>query len=61
MERALEIWRQHPDLAKPTLRQPWHSYLLGAWRREDQELADLIASGDYRAVGRISAGMQENL
>jgi UbiD family decarboxylase len=59
MERALEIWRQRPDLPAPRLRAPWYGYTLGLWSREDQELADLIARGDYHAVGRITREMQE--
>jgi 4-hydroxy-3-polyprenylbenzoate decarboxylase len=58
MERALAIWRQHPDLPEPRLMPPWHGYTLGHWSEQDQELADLITRGDYRAVGRITAAMQ---
>ncbi len=61
MERALDIWRQHPDLPQPQLRPPWHGYELGYWSEEDQTLADLIAQGDYKAVGRIAAQMQRKV
>src|SRR5712692_2799256 len=58
MERALEIWQQHADLPQPRLRPPWHGYPLGFWSEEDQVLADLIAHGDYKAVGRIASELQ---
>lgn len=58
MERALEIWKKQPDLPEPQLREPWYGYTLGYWTEEDQRLADLIAGGDYKAVGRITAEMQ---
>ena len=61
MERALALWRRQGDLPEPRLRQPWHGYELGWWDREDQELADLIARGDYKAVGRITARLQEQI
>jgi UbiD family decarboxylase len=56
MERALAIWRRQPGLPEPRLRQPWHSYSLGAWSERDQALADLIVQGDYQAVARLTAG-----
>lgn len=58
MERALEIWGRHPDLPVPQLREPWYGYELGFWNEEEQRLADLIAAGDYKAVGRIAKEMQ---
>jgi 4-hydroxy-3-polyprenylbenzoate decarboxylase len=61
MERALELWRQQGDLPEPRLRQPWHGYELGHWGQDDQELADLLVRGDYKAVGRITAALQERI
>lgn len=55
MERALDLWRQHPDLPQLQLRPPWYGYSLGYWTPSDQELADLIVQGDYRALGRVAA------
>lgn len=58
MERAVEMWKQRPDLPEPRLREPWYGYTLGYWSEEDVMLADLIAKGDYKAVGRITAAQQ---
>lgn len=58
MERALELWHRHPGLPELQLRAPWYGYRLGSWSRRDQEIADLIAGGDYKAVGRITADLQ---
>jgi 4-hydroxy-3-polyprenylbenzoate decarboxylase len=51
MEHALEIWK---DLGLETLRlkSPWFGYNLGYWTKDDEENADLILKGDYRAVGK---------
>jgi 4-hydroxy-3-polyprenylbenzoate decarboxylase len=58
MERAVEMWRQQPDLPELRLREPWFGYKLGYWSDEDEMLADLIARGQYRAVGDITAEQQ---
>lgn len=58
MERAVELWNRLPGLPEPKLRPPWYGYTLGHWSEDDQQLADLIAQGDYRAVGRITAAHQ---
>jgi len=60
MERALEIWNEHPDLPEAHLREPWHGYTLGHWTEEDQKMADLISGGDYKAVGRITSEQQKD-
>jgi 4-hydroxy-3-polyprenylbenzoate decarboxylase len=52
MERALELWREHPGLPEAHLRDPWYGYSLGVWTEQDQELADLITAGKYREVGQ---------
>jgi 4-hydroxy-3-polyprenylbenzoate decarboxylase len=61
MERALEIWREEPGLPEPRVREPWYGYELGSWEEDDQEFADLIVKGDYKAVGRRAAQMQVTL
>jgi UbiD family decarboxylase len=61
MERALDLWRRQGDLPEPRLRQPWHGYELGVWSQDDQELADLLIRGDYKAVGRITKEFQERI
>lgn len=61
MEAALEVWKQHPDLPQLALREPWYGYTLGYWTDEDQKLADLIAKGDYRAVGRYAKDLQKSV
>jgi 4-hydroxy-3-polyprenylbenzoate decarboxylase len=58
MERALEKWRRQPGLPEPQLRPPWYGYTLGHWTAEDQQLADLMVQGDYKAVGRVAAALQ---
>ncbi len=58
MERAIEMWKQHADLPELHLREPWHGYPLGYWSDEDEMLADLIARGQYKAVGEITAQQQ---
>jgi 4-hydroxy-3-polyprenylbenzoate decarboxylase len=60
MERALARWRQHADLPVPEMRTPWHGYSLGHWSEEDQRLADVMVAGDYKAVGRVAAELQED-
>lgn len=60
MEAALEVWKQHPDLPQ-LAREPWYGYTLGYWTEEDQKLADLIAKGDYRAVGRYAKDLQKSV
>ena len=57
MEHALKIWRDH-KLPEPELLMPWYGYTLGYWTDEDQKLADLIADGDYKAVGRFTRELQ---
>jgi 4-hydroxy-3-polyprenylbenzoate decarboxylase len=52
MERALELWAQHPDLPTPKLRQPWYGYTLGFWNDELQRFADMMIRGQYVEVGR---------
>jgi len=59
MERALDIWNQHPDLPTPRLRQPWYGYTLGYWDDELQRYADLMIRGEYRELGEEMRGRQE--
>lgn len=58
MDRALEIWKLHEELPEPRLRVPWYGYEMGYWSEEDQQMADLMVQGDYRAVGRMAERMQ---
>jgi UbiD family decarboxylase len=51
MERALEIWNEL-KLGPLDLKSPWYGYNLGCWSEEDEENADLITSGNYKAVGK---------
>jgi UbiD family decarboxylase len=51
MERALEIWNEL-ELGPLKLKKPWYGYNLGYWTKDDEENAELIVRGDYRAVGR---------
>lgn len=51
MERALEIW-QKEGLPPLRLRSPWYGYPLGLWTKDDDELAEGVARGDYFAAGR---------
>jgi UbiD family decarboxylase len=55
MNRALEIWRQHPALPELRLLPPWYGYPLGYWSAEEQDLADRLVHGDYDAAGRLAA------
>ncbi len=58
MEHAIDLWKREPGLPEPKLKEPWHGYSLGYWSDEDQRLADLLAAGDYRAVGRVAEQLQ---
>lgn len=51
MENAVKIW-QELNLGPLTLKAPWFGYNLGYWTKEDEENAELLVKGDYRAVGR---------
>ncbi|MFQ5842968.1 MAG: UbiD family decarboxylase [Thermodesulfobacteriota bacterium] len=51
MEHALEIWNEL-GLGPLKLKAPWYGYHLGYWTKDDEENAELIAKGDYRAVGK---------
>jgi 4-hydroxy-3-polyprenylbenzoate decarboxylase len=51
MEHALEIWNEF-GLGSLKLRAPWYGYHLGYWTEYDEENAELIVKGDYRAVGK---------
>jgi 4-hydroxy-3-polyprenylbenzoate decarboxylase len=58
MDRALEIWKRHEDLPEPRMHMPWYGYENGYWSDRDQQMADLMVRGDYKAVGRIAREMQ---
>jgi 4-hydroxy-3-polyprenylbenzoate decarboxylase len=51
MENALQIWNEL-GLEPLKLKMPWYGYNLGYWTKDDEENAELIVRGDYRAVGR---------
>ena len=51
MERALQLWNEL-GLGPLTLKAPWYGYNLGYWTKDDEENAELIVKGDYRAVGK---------
>jgi 4-hydroxy-3-polyprenylbenzoate decarboxylase len=55
MERARQIWEEEglPELS-PKL--PWHGYSLGVWSEENEEEANLAASGEYYKTGEKLAG-----
>lgn len=61
MERALRLWREHKELPMPRLKEPYYGYHLGYWNRELQEYADLIARGEYLAVGEKMAKLQTRI
>ena len=61
MERALDIWNQHPELPTPRLRQPWYGYTLGYWDDELQRYADMMIRGEYRELGEEMQGRQERI
>lgn len=58
MERALKLWQLQEELPAPRLQQPWHGYTLGFWNDDLQEDAELIAQGNYSAVGAKSEKRQ---
>lgn len=51
MERALQLWDEL-GLGPLKLKSPWYGYNLGFWTKNDEENADFIVKGDYRAVGK---------
>ena len=51
MERALQLWNEL-GLGPLKLKTPWYGYNLGYWTKDDEENAELIVKGDYRAVGK---------
>ena len=55
MERALQLWNEL-GLGPLKLKSPWYGYNLGYWTKDDEENAELIVKGDYRAVGRKLLG-----
>jgi 4-hydroxy-3-polyprenylbenzoate decarboxylase len=61
MDRALEIWAQHPNLPKPHMRQPCYGYTLGFWDDDLQSYADLIVQGDYLKLGEEMEELQQPL
>ncbi|MPZ14632.1 MAG: hypothetical protein GEU73_09465 [Chloroflexi bacterium] len=58
MERALQLWEAQEVLPTPHMQQPWYGYPMGFWNEDLQEDADLIAQGNYRAVGEKTAQRQ---
>ena len=59
MEKALQLWRQHPDLPKPEMREPWFGYEMGYWTEEMQRFADMITAGQYLKIGEEMAERQK--
>ena len=57
MERALKIWEEL-GLEPLKLKSPWYGYNLGYWTQDDEENAELIVKGDYRAVGKKLLGQR---
>ncbi len=51
MERAQELWNEL-KLGPLKLKSPWYGYNLGHWTKDDEENAEFIVKGDYRAVGK---------
>jgi len=51
MDNAIKIWDEL-RLGPLNLKAPWYGYNLGYWTSEDEENAELIVKGDYRAVGQ---------
>ncbi len=51
MERAQELWKEL-GLGPLKLKSPWYGYNLGFWTKNDEENAEFIVKGDYRAVGK---------
>lgn len=53
MERALEIWQRTPGAPQLNLRTPWHGYELGYWPEEYDQLARLMAQGEFIRAGEL--------
>ena len=51
MERAQQLWSEL-GLVPLKLKSPWYGYNLGFWTKNDEENAEFIVKGDYRAVGK---------
>lgn len=51
MEQAIRLWGEL-GLEELNLRAPWFGYNLGYWTKDDEENAEFILKGDYRAVGK---------
>jgi UbiD family decarboxylase len=58
MVAAIERWNRRSDVPPLRIGGPWHSTATPSWSAADEHLAQLIVDGDYRAVGRITAGRQ---
>lgn len=61
MAKALQLWQEQTDLPLPRMTAPYYGYNLGYWNEELQEVADLIAQGEYAKVGEKMARRQETL
>ena len=60
MEKAIALWKAR-GLPEPKMRWPWHGYELGYWTEDMKEYADLMAKGDWLAVGEKTEKLQKQI